>query len=73
MDKIYNRMGRLLPIATNKQRTNNKQHPKNRDIQISFVELFLFCLKSGVCHYIYKKKQYSLVCKALVCQKGRGF
>ena len=36
-------MRRLLPVATNKQQTNNEQHPKNRDIQISFVELFCSC------------------------------
>ena len=43
MNKIYNGMRRLLPVAT-----NNKQHPKNRAIQISFVELFvLLLLKSG--------------------------
>ena len=37
MAKIYNRMRRLLPVATN----NKQQHPKNRAIQISFVELFV--------------------------------
>ena len=49
MDKIYNRMRRLLPVANNEQTTNNKQHPKNRAFQISFVGLFvLLLLKSGV-------------------------
>ena len=43
MDKIYNRIRRLLPVAT------NNHHPKNRAFQISFVGLFvLLLLKSGV-------------------------
>ena len=45
--KIYKRIRRLLPIATNNERMNelqtNEQHPKNRDIKISFFELFCSC------------------------------
>ena len=53
MDNIYNRMRRLLPVATNV--ASNKQHPKNRAIQISFVEWFvLLLLKSGVWQLIMK-------------------
>ena len=40
MDRIYNRMRRLLPVATNNKQRTNEQHPKNRAIQIFFVELF---------------------------------
>ena len=43
MERIYNRIRRLLPAATNNKQTNNKQHPKKRNIQISFVELFCSC------------------------------
>ena len=43
MDKIYNRMRRLLPVATNEQTT--EQHPKNRAFQISFVELLFFSVE----------------------------
>ena len=48
MDNFYNRMRQLLPAATNK-RTTNKQHPKNRDIQIFLLNCFLLLLKFGVC------------------------
>ena len=52
MDKIYNRIRRLLPVATN----NHKQHPKNRAFQISFVGLFvLLLLKSGVWQFLVQR------------------
>ena len=43
MDKIYKRIRRLLPIAKNNKQQTNIKDPKNRDIQISFVELFCYC------------------------------
>ena len=57
MDKIYNRIRRLLPVATNnKQQRTNKQHPKNRAFQISFVGLFvLLLLKSGVWQFLVQR------------------
>ena len=47
MDKIYNRIRRLLTVAMTV--ATNDKHPKNRAFQISFVGLFvLLLLKSGV-------------------------
>ena len=39
MDKIYNRMRRLLPVATNEQRTNNT--PKIETSRFLFLNCFV--------------------------------
>ena len=62
MDKIYNRIRRLLPVATNEQQTTNEQHPKNRAFQISFVGLFvLLLLKSGVWQYSVCERLHQII------------